>query len=270
MRLVVVIQARLGSLRLPGKVLLPVAGKPLLERLIARVRAAKTPFEVCVATTFLPADEAIVALCRRLDVPCIAGHPTDLLDRHVAAGRALRADALVKIPSDCPLIDAAAIDRVLGAFLAERDLPDLTTNLCPPSWPDGNDVEVMPIDVLERARVEATRPIEREHTTPFIWLRPERFTIRNVQWETGLDYSRSHRLTIDFPEDYELVKAVYDELEAGEDRIFTLSDILALFARRPELCALNAHHAGNTWQARHVREIEAARAPSCGPSARTS
>jgi spore coat polysaccharide biosynthesis protein SpsF len=264
MKLLVVIQARVGSSRLPGKVLLPLAQKPLLERLVERVRAAKTPFEVCVATTLLAEDDAIVALCRRIDVACFRGHPMDLLHRHLAAGRAHGADAVVKIPSDCPLIDPGAIDRVLSAFLDTDASYDLVTNLNPPTWPDGNDVEVMPLSTLETACVEAAQDHEREHTTPFIWQRPERFAIRNVAWETGRDYSSTHRFTIDYPEDYGFIAAVYAALGSG-GRVFGLSEILDLLEQKPALRALNARFLGTSWQTRaqtsHPR-IELSATPS--------
>jgi spore coat polysaccharide biosynthesis protein SpsF len=248
-KLVVVIQARMGSSRLPGKVLLPLANKPLLERMIERVRAAQTPFELCVATTFLAEDDPIVALCRRVDAAYFRGHPHDLLDRHWAAGRAHRAGAVVKIPSDCPLIDPAAVDRVLGTYLATEGRYDLVTNLNPPTWPDGNDVEVVPLATLETAFVEAAKPHEREHTTPFIWERPERFSIRNVTWETGRDYSSTHRFTIDYPEDYAFIAAVYEALGGG-DEIFGLAAILELLERQPKLRALNARFLGTSWRTR--------------------
>src|SRR3954468_11131426 len=180
MRTVVVVQARTGSTRLPGKVLLPVAGAPLLARMLERVRAATTPFEIVVATTIDPSDDPVVDLCRSEGARIFRGHPTDLLDRHVMAARELRADAVVKIPSDCPLIDPAAIDRVLGAFEG-----DFTSNLHPATWPDGHDVEIMTVEALETAHREATKPHEREHTTPFVWDQPQRFRCTNVTWESG-------------------------------------------------------------------------------------
>src|SRR6185503_19618615 len=162
MPIAVVIQDRTGSSRLPGKILLPLAGAPLLQRMVERVRATKTAFEPVVATTIDPADDPVVELCRRIDVRWVRGHPTDLLDRHLAAARELAAEVVVKIPSDCPLIDPAAIDRVLGAFLDDPGRFDFASNLHPPSWPDGNDVEVMTRDALEIAGRESTKPHERE------------------------------------------------------------------------------------------------------------
>ena len=243
MRLVVV-QARTGSTRLPGKVLLPLAGRTVLERQLERIQAAPAFFELVVATTTLPADDAIVALCRRAGVRWFRVHPTDLLDRHVRAARAAGADVVVKIPSDCPLIDPAAIARVLGAHGPE----DYTSNLHPPTWPDGNDVEVMTRAALEQAWLEADRGHEREHTTPFLWSRPDRFRVGNVRWETGRDLSRSHRFTLDHVEDYHLVSAIHDALGPG---IFPLAAILELLEARPELLALNARFAGQTWMDAH-------------------
>src|SRR5262249_25121812 len=158
---------------LPGKVLLPLAGRTVLEAQLARIQAAPARFELVVATTTLPADDAIVGVCRRAGVRCFRGHPTDLLDRHVRAARVLRADVVVKIPSDCPLIDPSAIARVLDAPNDEGG-EDYRSNLHPVTWPDGNDVEVMGRAALEQAWLLATRLYEREHTTPFLWTRPDR------------------------------------------------------------------------------------------------
>jgi spore coat polysaccharide biosynthesis protein SpsF len=253
MKVTVVLQARTGSTRLPGKVLLQAAGATLLERMVERVCAARTPSEVVIATTELAADDAIVGAARRAGVGCVRGHATDCLDRHVAAARATSADAVVKIPSDCPLIDPDTIDRVIGAFLTEDDI-DYASNLHPPTWPDGFDVEVMTRGALETAWREATRPLDREHTTPFLWDNPERFTTLNVRWQTGLDYSQSHRLVLDYPEDYAVIRAVYDELwSAG--RTFALDDILALLDAHPALAATNAMHRGTSWIQNHLGEL---------------
>lgn len=253
-RTVVVVQARTGSTRLPGKVLLPVAGAPMLERMLERIRAAKTPFELVVATTTDPSDEPVARLCARLGVLAFRGHPTDLLDRHVMAARAVRADRVVKIPSDCPLVDPAVIDRVLDHFDTTPGL-DYASNLHPPTWPDGNDVEVMTAAALEEAWREATRPHEREHTTPFLWDQPERFRIGNVRWQTGVDLSASHRLTVDYREDYELVAAVYDALYTPDRPVFSLEEVLALLERRPDLHAINARYAGVNWYRHHLADL---------------
>jgi spore coat polysaccharide biosynthesis protein SpsF len=164
------------------------------------------------------------------------------------AGRAAGAEVVVKIPSDCPLIDPSVIERVLDAQCATPEA-HLVTNLFPPSWPDGNDVEAVSMDALEAAHAEATHAEEREHTTPFIWRRPRRFEIRNVRWEAGVDLSSALRLTIDYPDDYEFIAAIYSELTQGA-RVFSLRDILELLDRKPALRAINQRHLGETWQTR--------------------
>lgn len=266
MKVVVVIQARMGSSRLPGKVLLPVAGAPLLERMLERVSAASEPDELCVATTTSPEDEPIRELCRRVGVRVEHGHPTDLLDRHYSAALATSADAVVKIPSDCPLIDPAVIDHVIGRFRSSAPDYDFVTNLNPPSWPDGNDVEVLPWGVLEVAWREARRPFEREHTTPFVWDQPQRFRLLNVTSPLGQDLSKSHRFTIDHPEDYAFISRVYDELWTRERPIFTLADILELLRAEPNIMQLNARWAGQSWHAAHLAEL---RTLSIGPAGLT-
>jgi spore coat polysaccharide biosynthesis protein SpsF len=254
MNIVVVIQARMKSTRLPGKVLLPLAGAPLLVRMLERVRSASRPSEIVVATSTDPSDDPIVELCRRTRTRVYRGDATDLLDRHYRAALECHADAVVKIPSDCPLIDPAVIDRVLDAFVACAGDADYVGNLHPPSWPDGQDVEAMSLAALDTAWREATRPFEREHTTPFLWERPERFRIVNVTWDGVRDYSMSHRWTIDYPEDHLFLGEVYDELFT-RNRIFGVDDVLELLARRPELALINARHAGVNWYRHHLDEL---------------
>jgi spore coat polysaccharide biosynthesis protein SpsF len=259
-KVLAVVQARTGSTRLPGKVLLPVAGAPLLVRLLERVCAARTLSEVVVATTTAAADEPVRELARQAGVRCVSGHPTDLLDRHYQAAvecglSEAAAGVVVKIPSDCPLIDPAVIDQVIGFYLQQPERFDFVSNLHPPTWPDGNDVEVVPLPVLAVAWREAARPHEREHTTPFIWDQPRRFRIGNVRWETGLDLSMSHRFTIDYPEDHAFVSAVYDALWTPRRPLFGLAEILDLLAARPEVYELNRRWAGVNWYRDHLGEL---------------
>ncbi len=254
-RVVTVVQARTGSTRLPNKVLRPLAGAPLLVRMVERVRAARLAGTVVVATTTAPADDPIANLCRAEGLLCFRGDPLDLLDRHYQAGLAYGATAVVKIPSDCPLIDPAIIDRVLGHFLDHPGAFDFVSNLHPASYPDGNDVEVMTLEALATAWREATRPLEREHTTPYLWENSDRFRLGNVLWETGRDYSKSHRWTIDYEEDYQFIRAVYDALYPVNPR-FGLGDILAYVAGRPDVAALNSAYAGQYWYRHHPGELK--------------
>lgn len=239
MKIVVVVQARMSSTRLPGKVMELVSGKPALERMLERVALAREPDAVVVATTWSPVDAPIVRLCGRLGVACYQGHPTDCLDRHLQAGMEHGADAIAKIPSDCPLIDPRVIDRVLGAFRQAVGRYDYLSNLHPASWPDGNDVEVMSTQALALAAAQASDPFEREHTTPFLWSRPQRFRLGNVTMPDGRDLSRRYRWVLDWAEDLNVVRRVYQALLPSHGPAFSVDDVLALHVREPELELMN-------------------------------
>lgn len=254
-KIVTVVQARTGSSRLPNKIMRPLAGKPLLARMVERVLVAERAGTVVVATTTDPSDDPVEALCRDEGFHCYRGDALDLLDRHYQAGIRHNAAAVVKIPSDCPLIDPDVIDRVIGTFETHAGEFDYVSNLHPATYPDGNDVEIMTMEALEIAWREATRPLEREHTTPYLWENPDRFRIGNVVWGTGLDYSMSKRWTIDYEEDYLLIAAVYDALFPLNPR-FGLDDILEFLALHPEVEALNDQYAGVNWYRHHLDELK--------------
>ena len=210
--------------------------------------------EVIVATTLYPEDDLIAATCRQEGIACYRGDAADLLDRHYQAARIHRADAVVKIPSDCPLIDPVIIDKTIAVFLDVPGKYDFVSNLHPATYPDGNDVEIMSFSVLEEAWKNAGRPFEREHTTPYLWERPDRFRIGNVIMEGGVDYSMSHRFTIDYPEDYAFISAVFEELYPA-NVLFGINDILDLLERRPDIYAINRKWAGVNWYRNHLDEL---------------
>lgn len=255
LNIVIIIQARRGSSRLRDKILLPLKGKPLLLRMAERVASSKIRKQIVVATTKEEEDDKVVELCKDFGLKYFRGHPTDLLDRHYTAGLENNADVVVKIPSDCPLICPNVIDRVLEFYIGNKDIYDFVSNLHPATYPDGQDVEVIPLKILETAWNEARQVFEREHTTPFIWERPERFRIGNVEWETGLDFSMSHRFTIDYKEDYEFINRIYEELY-DEKRAFTLCDIMMLLDRNPQLKEINEMYAGVNWYRNHLDELK--------------
>lgn len=258
-RVIGVVQARTGSTRLPGKVLRPIGGRPVLAWMLDRVRAARELDEVIVATTHLAGDDPIRLLCAELGIPCVSGHPTDLLDRHLKVGRAREADAVVKIPSDCPLIDPRIIDLVVGHFRSQHPRYAYVSNLHPATWPDGNDVEVVRFDALEEAWCLATRSFQREHTTPFVWDQPQRFVLGNVVWPDGRDLSASHRLTLDYEEDLALIDAVFTALHRPGAPPFSVEEIVAFLDDNPRVLALNARHIGSSWMSRHLEELETLR-----------
>ena len=253
--IITIIQTRRGSTRLPDKVLMPLQGKPLFVRQAERVNAAGLSGRVIIATTTETGDDPIAAICEQEGLDCFRGDPSDLLDRHYQAALRFPADAVIKIPSDCPLIDPAVIDRVIAFYLAHSSDFDFVSNLHPATFPDGNDVEIMSFPALQRAWREARRPMEREHTTPYIWEHPDLFRIGNVVMEGGVDYSMTHRFTIDYAEDYMFIREVFDELYPGNSR-FGVDEILGLLERRPEIYAMNARYAGVNWYRHHLDELK--------------
>jgi spore coat polysaccharide biosynthesis protein SpsF len=255
LKILTVIQARMGSTRLPGKVLLPLAGMPLLFRLYERVSAAKHSGKIVIAITEEKNDDELVKVCNANNILYFRGDSEDLLDRHYKAAIKFKADIVVKIPSDCPLIDPEVIDKVIMYYINNKDKFDFVSNLHPASYPDGNDVEVIRFSTLEIAWNKAERSFEREHTTPFIWENPDKFRIGNVIWESGLDYSMTHRFTIDYKEDYDFIKAVYDELY-NIKKLFSLKDILNLLEEKSELKKINEKYAGVNWYRNHLNELK--------------
>ncbi|MBL7129709.1 MAG: glycosyltransferase family protein [Ignavibacteria bacterium] len=245
----------MSSTRLLNKIMIPLADKPLLVRMMERVTASRIANNCVVATTDSEEDDIVVEICKSENIKCFRGHPTDLLDRHYKAGLEFNADVVVKIPSDCPLIDHEIIDKVLCYYIKNKDRLDFISNLHPATYPDGNDVEVIPMKILETVWRKAKLPLEREHTTPFIWENPQQFMIGNVEWETGLDYSMSHRFTIDYYEDYEFIKSVYDNLYK-KNPSFGLNDILRLLDEEPELMEINKKYAGVNWYRNHLNELK--------------
>ena len=245
----------MGSTRLPGKILLPLADKPLLLRMYERVAFAKYAGEIVIAITEDELDNQPALLCQKNKIKLFRGNSLDLLDRHYKASKEYNAEVVIKIPSDCPLIDPHVIDKVILYYINNREKYDFVSNLHPPSYPDGNDVEIMSFKTLENTWINAKKDFEREHTTPFIWDNPDKFSIGNVIWETGLDYSMTHRFTIDYKEDYEFISRVYDELYPKNEK-FGLNDILMLLKEKPEIQKINEKYAGVNWYKNHLNELK--------------
>jgi spore coat polysaccharide biosynthesis protein SpsF len=228
-----IVQARMASTRLPGKVLLPLAGKPMLAQQLERLRRAKRIDKLLVATTTDASDDEVVALASNLAVDAYRGSADDVLDRFYRAALPHRPSYVVRLTADCPLADWSLIDGVIdhavsGAF-------DYASNTLRPTWPDGLDVEVMTFAALESAWTEARNPVEREHVTPFIVARPERFRHGSAEHEPDLS---AMRWTVDEPRDYAFVRRVYEALYPANPA-FTTADTLDLLHRTPELLEIN-------------------------------
>lgn len=231
----IIVQARMTSTRLPGKVLLPVAGRPMLGWVLERLRAVRDDVGVAVATTTGASDDPIVDLCATLDIPVVRGSEQDVLDRYHDAAAKLSADPVIRITSDCPLIDPATSRAVLELW--ERDTPDYASNTLERTFPRGLDTEVLSRSTLDIAWATATEVFEREHVTPYVYRRPERFRLANLS--SGRDEGM-RRWTVDTLEDLHFVRAIYEEL-APRDPTFDAEAVRALLHERPGLESINAH-----------------------------
>jgi spore coat polysaccharide biosynthesis protein SpsF len=230
LKVVAIIQARMGSTRLPGKVLKDLGGKTVLGRVVERLQRCKAIDEVLVATTDRATDDAITAECRKISAAVSRGDQDDVLDRYFRAAQLTKADVVVRITSDCPMIDPEVTDKTVAAFLQAK--PDYASNVMTRTYPRGLDTEVFSFDALGRAWQHAHKPYEREHVTPHIFENPSTFKLLSVTCEA--DHS-DHRWTVDTQEDLDFVQAVYSKLPEE----FSWKDVLELVVREPELEDLN-------------------------------
>lgn len=233
MKTTVVIQARMGSTRLPGKVMMPLAGRTVLSQVIARVQAAPVD-EIVVATTVHPTDLPIVLEAERCGASWFRGSEEDVLSRYYLAAQQSGADLVVRVTSDCPLFDPSVLSTLLQRFKGSERL-DYLSNTLERTYPRGLDAEVFTAAALERAYREATKPHEREHVTPYLYQHPELFRIEQLKQAVDLSH---HRWTLDTPEDFQLIDAIYAAMGGMP---FSTEDVLSLLERRPDLVALNAH-----------------------------
>ena len=232
-KVVAVLQARTSSSRLPGKVLRPLQGRPMLERQIERIRRARRLDRLVVATSDHAEDDPIEALCTTLGVACFRGSLEDVLDRFYRAAAPHHPDHVVRLTGDCPLCDPEIIDRVVAHHLEGGY--DYSCNVLEPTFPDGLDVEVMTLASLEAAWRESALPSQREHVTAFIQTQPARFRLGDVRNDADLS---ALRWTVDEPADFDLVERIYAALLPTKPD-FGTRDILALLAAQPALRTLN-------------------------------
>jgi spore coat polysaccharide biosynthesis protein SpsF len=231
MKTVAVIQARMASSRLPGKVLVDLAGEPMLQHVVRRAAWAATLNSVVVATSTAPSDDPVVRFCKNRGVAVFRGSLEDVLDRYYRASELFAADAIVRLTADCPLLDPRVIDRVVRVFL-QGDY-DYVSNVLECTYPDGLDTEVIGRAALERCWREARLKSEREHVTPYIYKHPDRFKVCNVRHSEDLS---AYRWTVDEPRDLEVVRVILGRLGR---RKFGMDDIVALLRAEPGLLELN-------------------------------
>ncbi|MFZ6026486.1 MAG: cytidylyltransferase domain-containing protein [Chloroflexota bacterium] len=264
-RCLAIVQARMSSSRLPGKVLLDIGGRPMLARVVERTRRAGMLQDVVVATTTDASDDPVAQFCAEQSYACFRGSLSDVLDRYYRAACAFEADKIVRITADCPIIDADIVDRVVRLLQEPEPAAqavDFAASRLPPPWgrslPIGLDVEAVTFAALERAWKEADRPFQREHVMPFFYegtpVSPftpdaagETWSVQRDTSPRGFRIAQLHhhpdygalRWTVDTAADLDLLRVIYAAFENEDD--FTWRDVLALFKQRPELAAINAH-----------------------------
>lgn len=234
---VVIIQARMGSTRLPGKVMLDLCGKTVLAHVIERVKQSKLVDEIVIATTTLKRDNIVAQAAEKCAVKYFRGSEDDVLNRYYYAAKENNADIVVRITSDCPLIDPFVMDDIIN-FYMNNDYYMVTNagaDLTQRTYPRGLDTEVFSFNALEEAFHKATERHQREHVTPYIYEHSNKI----YYYRNDVDYS-NYRWTLDTVDDFTLIKAIYNHLYQGKHN-FYLHDILRLLKKHTDLAGINAH-----------------------------
>ena len=234
MKIVAIIQARMGSSRLPGKVMLPIGTKSMLTRVVRRVQRSQTLDEIVVATSTEPDDDRVQEECSVLNVPCFRGSEKDVLDRYYQAAKKFEANVIVRITADCPLIDAEVIDRVVIKFMSAK--ADYASNCFTRTFPRGMDTEVMTFDALEKAWKEAKLSFQRSHVTPYIHRNKDIFKLESV---TDATDASAYRWTVDTQEDLALIRTIFQRL--GDHGEFSWRDAQQLMQFDPRIAAINSN-----------------------------
>lgn len=248
MRYAAMIQARCGSSRLPGKILMDLCGKPVLQRVIERVQRSKYIDEVFVVTSIGRENLPVLRLCADLGIRVFAGAEDDVLDRYYQLAKLVKPDYVARITADCPCFDWGLLDQAVSTMPEDADyLSDLDETL-----PDGLDLEVIRFDALKRAWQEARLTSEREHVTQYIRKHPELFSIQNFR--SPIEGIGHLRWTLDEAEDYTLIQTIYKHFHGVGNEDFLTGDILNYLRENPELSQINAKYARNEGLAKSLRE----------------
>lgn len=250
----VIIQSRMGSTRLPKKILLKVNGRSLLSCMIERVKRARKIDKIVIATTTSLFDNEIEIFCKDGNVECYRGSEEDVLDRYYNCAKLFGARVIVRLTSDCPLIDPAIIDEVVNCYLKNSFKYDFVANTVPPpsTYPDGMDVEVFSFNLLEKAWKNAKKPSEREHVTFYFWKNPGLFKI--YRHDLKIDLSK-YRLTVDYEEDYLLIEKIIEHFH-DEKLLFTMEHIVAFLEDNPDIVKINQRIERNVGWQKSLRKDE--------------
>jgi spore coat polysaccharide biosynthesis protein SpsF len=236
MKTIATIEARMTSTRLPGKVLAPCEGKPMLELMVERLRHVPQLDGIVVATTTNATDDPVEALCRRLGIGWWRGSEDDVLQRVLDAARAHKADVIIELTGDCPLIDPAIVSRVIEAYRAAP--VDYCSNVLTRSWPIGMDTQIFATDVLADVARRTDDVNDHEHVSLFIYRHPEIYSLRGIE-APAAEHRPELRLTLDTPEDLQVIRAIFAALRS-EDPAFPLGRMLAWLEANPAVAAINA------------------------------
>ncbi len=235
--IIAIIQARFGSTRLPGKIFKDLSGKPVLWHVVNRLSYSKLCNKVIVATTTEIEDDQTENFCVEHNIPYYRGSSDNVLSRYYETAKVFGAEIVIRITSDCPLIDPIILDKMIDDFLItnKSEQLDYLSNSIVRTYPRGLDVEIFSFEALDKTYKQATLPYEFEHVTPYIYQHPDLFKLKNFANDKNLSF---HRWTVDTSEDFSLIKKIYDELYIP-GKIFLLNDILKLFDKNPELIKIN-------------------------------
>lgn len=234
MTIAAIVQARMSSTRLPGKVLKTLGKRSVLEQVVFQLKASEELKDIIIATSDSSEDDQIDDHCRKNGWKVFRGSLHDVLDRYYGAAKVFNVKTIVRITSDCPLIDPRIVDEVIKLF--KKTSSDYTSNINPPTFPDGLDCEVFTLESLEKAKNEAKQPQEREHVTPFIRNHTEIFSQANFRNEVDLS---SHRWTLDREEDYKFLNKIVEIL--GNERVIRYQEVLDVLKKNPKLLEINNH-----------------------------
>lgn len=237
MKVAAIIQARMTSTRLPGKVLKEVLDKPLLEYQIERVRKSKLINEVIIATTTNSTENPIIEFCDRLNINYYRGSEENVLERYYNAALKYNADIIVRLTSDCPVIDPFEIDKAINYYLENQNSFDYVSNTLIRTYPRGMDTEVFPFTILEKTYNEAKQQHEKEHVTPYIYSNPDKFRLGFVSYHKDIS---KYRWTVDTEEDFTLISKIIEALYL-RDSDFSMDDIVSIIENNPDWQQINSH-----------------------------
>lgn len=237
LKVAVIIQARMGSTRLPGKILKTVNGKSLLEYQLERVKQAKTIDQIIIATTIKETEQPIVELCEKTGIEYYRGSEQDVLSRYYETAKKYGVDVIIRLTSDCPIIDPEVIDRVVNYYLNNQSSVDYVSNTLERTFPRGLDTEVFSFEVLSKAYQEALLPRDREHVTAYFYTNPGLFRLQGI---TNQDNFGENRWTVDTDEDFKLISNIIEALYPI-NKNFKMKDVITLLDENPNWIEINKH-----------------------------